>query len=94
MKTIKIRTAGGSEYSISASGSGFAVKAKDAEDAEVAAATESLIAGRWKRNAYSPSLGDPLAFAAAMAASVLGGKVVTDIPAGPGELEQSGEYQQ
>ena len=92
MKTVEIRTAGGSQYSISASGSGFAVKAKDAEDAEVAAATELLIAGRWKRNAYSPAMGDPLAFAAAMAASILGGKVVTKIPEGPGELEQSGDY--
>lgn len=94
MKTIQIRTAIGSEYSISASGSGFVIKAKDSEDAEMGAAAESLIAGRWKRNAYSPAMGDPLAFAATMAASILGGKVATQISAGPGELEQSGDYGQ
>jgi hypothetical protein len=91
MNTIKIKSKDGSEYSISASSSGFVVKAAEAEDAGIAESAQLLIAGRWKRNAYSPAMGEPLAAAAAMAASIIGGKVVTKIPAGRGELEQAGE---
>jgi hypothetical protein len=90
MNTIKIKSKDGSEYSISASSSGFVVKAAEAEDAGIAESAQLLIAGRWKRNAYSPAMGEPLAAAAAMAASIIGGKVVTKIPAGRGELEQAG----
>lgn len=95
MKSIRIAMPkGGGSFSVSASPSGFNVRAKDVEDAALAEAAQLLIAGRWKRNAYSPAMGDPLAFAAAMAASILGGKVTTTIPAGSGELEQSGDYGQ
>jgi len=92
MTTIKIsRKTDGSTYVISASSTGFVIKATDVEDAAIAEAAQLLIAGRWKRNAYSPAMGDPLAVAAAMAASILGGEVVTKIPPGSGELEQAGE---
>jgi hypothetical protein len=94
MSTIKIsRKTDGSTYLLSASSTGFVIKTADADDADVAEAAQLLIAGRWKRNAYSPAMGDPLAVAAAMAASILGGEVVTKIPPGSGELEQSGEYE-
>jgi hypothetical protein len=92
MNAIEIKSKDGSKYSISASNSGFVVKATDPEDADIAEAAQSLIAGRWSRNAYSPAMGDPLAFAATMAASILDGEVVTKISPGRGELEQSGQY--
>lgn len=93
MSTIKIRRPeDGSTYLISSSSSGFIVKAENDEDSAVASAAQSLIMGRWRRNAYSPAMGDPLAFAASMAASILGGEVASEIPKGRGELEQSGAY--
>lgn len=93
MRTLNIsRPKDGSTFLISSSGAGFVVKAVDQEDSQIAAAAESLIAGRWSRNAYSPAMGDPLAFAASMAASILGGRLVSKIPKSAGELEQSDVY--
>jgi hypothetical protein len=90
MRAIEIRRrSDDSTYSVSISRSGFVVTAADSEDAAVAEAAQKLIAGRWKRDAYSPSMGEPLAVAAAMAASIIGGNVVTEIEGGSGELEQT-----
>ena len=91
MNTIKIKSKDGSEYLISASSSGFIVKAAEAEDAGIAESAQVLVTGRWRRSGYSPAMGEPLAVAAEMAASVIGGKVVTQLPAGRGELEQADE---
>jgi hypothetical protein len=90
MKEISISSGkDGSVFVVSMTSGVASVSAQDDVDEHVAAiATRNVQSAM--RNVYSPAMGEPIAFAALVAAEFLKGKVVTKIEGGMGELEQAG----
>lgn len=81
----------GSVFVVAIDGGAVSVSAQDDADASIAKLAKARV-DEAMRDGYTPAMGEPLAFAASVAANVLRGKVKTQIPPGRGELEQSGQY--
>jgi hypothetical protein len=78
----------GSVFAVEIDGGAISVFAQDDADANMARLA-SLRIHSAMRDGYTPALGEPLAYAASVAANVLGGTLKTQIPSGEGELEQA-----
>lgn len=87
MNFIPIESRGG-EFSVSFGDAGIVVTPADQEDLEIANVAQSAANKAFQQD-YSPSLGEPLTFAAQVVASLIRGKITQTPPPGRGELEQA-----
>ena len=89
MSKLKIETDGdASVFFVAINGGVLSVSAQDDVDRDIAKVAQRRVDAAM-RSTYSPAMGEPLAFASSVAASVLGGKITTPIESGSGELEQA-----